>query len=121
MNMNHNRIAALERSVKNKILGGLNRFYGYPTSPPASIMARLVYEEPAPISKIRLWYMDGKLFRTIRIIFQMRSRVFYSTLKKDTLILWKSKNHMRMLACCEMHFVFIDYKKLYFYIRWLSQ
>ena len=36
--MNHNRSAALERSVK-KLLGGLNRFYGYPTSPPASIMA----------------------------------------------------------------------------------
>ena len=37
--MNHNRSAALERSVK-KLLGGLNRFYGYPTSPSASVMAQ---------------------------------------------------------------------------------
>ena len=36
---NHNRSTVLERSVK--ILGGgLNRFYGYPTSPSASIMAQ---------------------------------------------------------------------------------
>ena len=35
--MNHNRSAALERSVKN-LFGGLNRFYGYPTSPSASDM-----------------------------------------------------------------------------------
>ena len=40
--MNHNRSAALERSVKNLLGGGggLNRFYGYPTSPSASIMAQ---------------------------------------------------------------------------------
>ena len=37
--MNHNRSTALERSVK-KLLGGLNRFYGYPISPSASIMAQ---------------------------------------------------------------------------------
>ena len=37
--MNHNRSTALERSVK-KILGALNRFDGYPTSPSASIMAQ---------------------------------------------------------------------------------
>ena len=37
--MNHNRSTALERSVK-KLLGGLNRFYGHPTSPSASIMAQ---------------------------------------------------------------------------------
>ena len=37
--MNHNRSTALERSVK-KLLGGLNRLYGYPTSPSASIMAQ---------------------------------------------------------------------------------
>ena len=37
--MSHNRSNALERSVK-KLLGGLNRFYGYPTSPSASIMAQ---------------------------------------------------------------------------------
>ena len=36
--MNHNRNAALERSVK--ITGGLNRFYGYPTSSSASVMAQ---------------------------------------------------------------------------------
>ena len=37
--MNHNRSTALERSVK-KLLGGLNRFYGHPTSPSASIVAQ---------------------------------------------------------------------------------
>ena len=37
--MNHTRSTALERSVK-KLLGGLNRFYGRPTSPSASIMAQ---------------------------------------------------------------------------------
>ena len=36
--MNQNRNTALERSVK--ITGGLNRFYGIPTSPSASIMAQ---------------------------------------------------------------------------------
>ena len=36
---NHNRSTALERPVK--ILGGLNRFYGYLTSPSASIMAQI--------------------------------------------------------------------------------
>ena len=37
--MNHNRSTALERSVK--ITGGrLNRFYGIPTSPSASVMAQ---------------------------------------------------------------------------------
>ena len=41
MNMNHNRSTALERSVKKLLWGGgLNRFYGYPTSPSASIMAQ---------------------------------------------------------------------------------
>ena len=42
--MNHNRSAALERSVKitggGAAGGGLNRFYRYPTSPSASIMAQ---------------------------------------------------------------------------------
>ena len=40
--MNHNSNTALERSVKKKkkILGVLNRFYGYPTSPSASVMAQ---------------------------------------------------------------------------------
>ena len=37
--MNHNRSTVLERSVKN-YWGGLNRFYGIPTSPLASIMAQ---------------------------------------------------------------------------------
>ena len=37
--LNHNRSAALERSVKY-YWGGLNRFYGRPTSPSASIMAQ---------------------------------------------------------------------------------
>ena len=37
INMNHNRSTALERSVK---ITGLNRFYGIPTSPSASIMAQ---------------------------------------------------------------------------------
>ena len=27
-------------TVSKKLLGGLNRFYGYPTSPPVSIMAQ---------------------------------------------------------------------------------
>ena len=38
--MNHKRSAALERIVKNYWGGGLNRFYRYPTSPAASIMAQ---------------------------------------------------------------------------------
>ena len=37
--MNHYRNTALERSVK-KLLGRLNRFYGYPISTSASIMAQ---------------------------------------------------------------------------------
>ena len=37
-NMNHNRSTALEWSVKN--YWGLNRFYGIPTSPSASVMAQ---------------------------------------------------------------------------------
>ena len=36
---NHNRNTALERSVL-KYWGGLNRIYGYPTSPSASVMAQ---------------------------------------------------------------------------------
>ena len=41
INMNHNRSTALERSVKKLLRGGgLNRFYGYQTSPSASIMAQ---------------------------------------------------------------------------------
>ena len=37
----HNKSATLERSVKNTGGGGgLNRFYGYPTSPSASVMAQ---------------------------------------------------------------------------------
>ena len=35
---NHNRSTALERSVLKYWEGGLNRFYGYPTSPPASVI-----------------------------------------------------------------------------------
>ena len=38
INMNHNRSTALQRSVK--VTGGLNRFYGIPTSPSASVMAQ---------------------------------------------------------------------------------
>ena len=39
--MNHNRSTALERSVKiTGGGGGLNRFYGIPTSPSASVMAQ---------------------------------------------------------------------------------
>ena len=39
---NHNRSTALERSVLKYRVGGggLNRFYGYPTSPSASVMAQ---------------------------------------------------------------------------------
>ena len=42
--MNHNWSAALERSVKNywEGGGGLNRFYGYPISPSASIIAQKI-------------------------------------------------------------------------------
>ena len=36
---NYNRSTALERSVL-KYWGGLNRFYGIPTSPSASVMAQ---------------------------------------------------------------------------------
>ena len=38
--MNQNRSTALERSVKNYWGWGLNRFYGIPTSPSASIIAQ---------------------------------------------------------------------------------
>ena len=39
--MNHNRSAALERSVKFTGGGGsLKRFYGIPTSPSASVLAQ---------------------------------------------------------------------------------
>ena len=47
---NHNRSTALERSVL-KILGGLNRFYGYPTSPSASVMEAVLrnrHTKPCP-------------------------------------------------------------------------
>ena len=38
---NHNRSTALERPVlKYWGVGGLNRFYGYPTLPSASVMAQ---------------------------------------------------------------------------------
>ena len=39
---NHNRSTALERSVLKYLRGGggLNRFYGYPTSPSASVMTQ---------------------------------------------------------------------------------
>ena len=37
---NHNRSAALERSVLKYGGGGFNRFYGNPTSPSASVMAQ---------------------------------------------------------------------------------
>ena len=39
---NHNRSTALERSVLKYLWGGggLNLFYGYPTSPSASVMAQ---------------------------------------------------------------------------------
>ena len=37
---NHNKSTALERSVLNTRGGGLNRFYGIPTSPSVSVMAQ---------------------------------------------------------------------------------
>ena len=43
INMNHNRSTALERSIKITGGGGLNRFYGIPTSPSASIMAQICF------------------------------------------------------------------------------
>ena len=37
---NHNKSTALERSVLKYWGGGFNRFYGYPISPSASVMAQ---------------------------------------------------------------------------------
>ena len=47
---NRNRSTALERSVL-KYWGGLNQFYGYPTSPSASVMAQNITSSVSVLCK----------------------------------------------------------------------